>query len=278
LLLADTSRLDDLLVTLLGTHGPKSANWLLSMVQKRFRICSIQGVYQELRKLQTSGIVVKVGKEYHLSITWSAKLLHFSDSVGERFISRASTNILLPSAGSSYRWQFSSLLRADDLWVQAYQMMFIETGAEKVFSYIHEPWYYFAQPKKVAEYYRFVTHNRKRLYYVFQSDNFLTREYLGTVPKGILEHSFAKLTLPFPRAVSLSTIGPYLFTLSLDAVTLRKIASIFESVKRRADIDLAAIAELLQAPARITVTIHHNAKKAARVQRIFADFFGVEIS
>ena len=275
MLLRGNDRLDELLVQFLGLHGAMEVSELHAACSKSGRDVSVQGIYHELRKLQKLGIVLKVGVTFQLSISWASEFMLFADRVYENCINSASARAILPLEGEKRTWEFTNLLRMDDFWVQIMQTFFAETGNRELFGWIPHPWYYFAQPRKVLDFYRFVTRENRRLYYVIGEETFLAHRYVETLSADIFSHSFAPSPVAFGKHIYLDVTRPYIVKISVDMATARRIEQLFLSIKDIADLSFVAVDRALNQPARLRVQIVHDDEKARRLERKFRDYFGL---
>jgi hypothetical protein len=275
MLLRGNDRLDELLVQILGQHGALEVRDLHAACAKIGREVSIQGIYHELRKLQGLGIVLKVGKTFQLSISWASEFVLFADRVYENCINKASARAILPLEGEKRSWEFTNLLRMDDFWVQIMQTFFVETGNRELFGWIPHPWYYFAQPRKVVDFYRFVKREKRRLYYILGEDTLLARRYVETLSTQIFSHSFAPSPFTFGKHVYLDVTRPYIVKVSVDLATAGRIEKLFLSVKNASDLPFVAVDRALNQPARLRIQIIHDDAAAGRMERKFRDFFGL---
>jgi len=77
------------------------------------------------------------------------------------------------------------------------------------------------------------------------------------------------------RSKYFDVIDDFILTVTLDSVTTIRIGEIFAKVKGPKDFHLLREFDDIRVKARINLTLERNQKKASRLRRQCADFFGI---
>lgn len=275
MILRSKNRLDEIIVEILGTKGSQTATELKRYIDLKKRSCSIQGVYFELRKLQTLGVILKVRETYHLNITWASELMDFADNVYELYINSANADAILPEPNKTKSWTFSDLFRMDDFWVQIMQILFVETGHENLFGAMPHPWYYFSQPKKVLDFYSYALRQEKKLNYIISKETFLANLYTAKVDPRLLEYSYSTPEFEVDHKSCTICMPPYIMSYTLDQETYEAIDNLFMNVKSNKDMTYERINLAINLRKPIKVKIEHKERKAKRLEKNFREYFAI---
>ena len=101
MLISNRQALQDRVVELLGAAPALTALELQESLGEHARECTLQAVYQELRKLIAAGVVVKTGQHYSLRIAWLLEILAFADKAYLSHLTNATVVELLPEENDS---------------------------------------------------------------------------------------------------------------------------------------------------------------------------------
>ena len=263
------------IIELLADSPGANAAWLHQECNLRYRNCSIQAVYQELNKLQSQGIVVKVKNTFSLSLSWSFSLINFADKIYDNYVASASHLQIIPERSSQISWRFNDLLRLDDLWVQAMIALFGHTRSKQMFSWIPHPWFYFAQIEKVSQFYKLYEQEKWHYYATIGGDTFLDRYYAQNMKVSRFEYRIGQTPVFSDMSKHYCIIGDYIISVKLDKLTSQRIEELFSSIHSLADATYERVSLVLSAKAKLTLKIEHSPTKAKKYAKKFARYFGV---
>lgn len=272
---SDQNRLEQKIIRLLAHHPAQTAAWLHKACCDSQHTYTLQGIYHELRKLQKLGVVVKVGELFSLSLSWAFEFVTFADQIYDNYVESPSHLEILPQENSSKTWQFSNLLRLDDLWVQAMVAIFNQSEAKQKFGWNPHPWFYFAQVEKVNQYYRMFKQRGWKYYSTIGGGTFLDRHYAESMDPSFYEYRLEQTPVFDDMSKYQALIGDFLVTVKLDLETTTKIEELFTSITRLADADYRTVAQVLNSRGKFSIKVEHNPRKARAYTRKFREFFGV---
>jgi hypothetical protein len=261
--LSTGNTLEDIILRILGTKPVLSAESLRLLASRGGRSYSRAAVYKVLGRLLDSGMVVRSGPRYSLSLTWVFDVLTLADQLSKTYFSDHYIRSLIPMAGKRMTWNFSDLIRCNEFWNQLLLALLKQSSARSVFAWVPYPWFVLLGDAREA-----------RLQEVFK----MTGRYFYTsfgpcgsaqaTVEGIYKHknqivSFAK-----------SPFAEQKVTVSLSPDTAKRIQKIFSSsAKNPATVGRHLAA--LSGRSNAKVTLECNRARSSRRRALFADFFGV---
>ncbi len=238
--------------------------------------CSIQNVYYTLRALQNEGVIVKVKKQYTLSLIWALEIINFADRLDEKFISTAYASELLPKSGKKIVWKFSNLFKLDDFWVQAMIAAFQSSNAQTMFSSCAHPWFYFAQAKKMHIFYKLLESKGKQIKLTISGDSFLDQYFKNSVSKKLYEVIVSANPLKLKSNQYSVVIGAYYFLVTINRQSALEIDELFRSTKKLSESEYKRIFHTLNRSTTARLEIQHSVSKTKRASQTFQKFIGIK--
>ncbi len=272
--LSATSKLEGFVVEALARRPFITASQIREGVVDTFGHCSVQAVYQELRKLEKAGIVGKTRDRYSLRLSWVLDVQEFADVTYDTYLSATPIWGFLPEGTDRVAWKIRSLQNLIPFWTQLLLVLihesesreFFEWAPHAIFHLVHEDEKRFIRALK----------SWKTEYYLAVGGNtFLDKSYQDIVVGLPGDLSFGKSPFPDIHKAYYSLIGDYLITVKLPLTLESSIRALFRSVKSASDIDVGVVSGLTSRNEKISVTLERSPSKTKRYYGIFSRFFGI---
>ena len=270
-----TNRLETLLVSVIAQRPGVSAEQLQKQVAEGLRPCSIQAVFQSLKKLRDVGVVLKYGRGYSLSLTWSLELIEFATMLREQYVSEAAAEAIVPRSNQKHVWQFSNLQIAHDFWIQTLVAMFQTSPDPILFSWLPHPWFYFLQTAKAERLYTLIRNQERWIYSIIGGDTYLDKLFARNMDPRCYVASMAAGPFQQEQSAYLGVIGEFVLEIRLDLKTTKRIDKLFTSIKSAAEFARMELITALSESARVRITLAHQPIRAAKLSRTFERYFGV---
>ena len=272
--LSATSKLEGFIVQALARLPFITANEIQESVIGTYGHCSVQAVYQELRKLEKAGIVGKTRDRYSLRLSWVLDVQEFADVTYDTYLSATPIWGFLPEGTNRVSWKIRSLQGLIPFWTQLLLVLihesesreFFEWAPHAIFHLVHEDEKRFIRALK----------SWKTEYYLAVGGNtFLDKSYQEIVVGLPGDLSFGKSPFPDSHKVYYSLIGEYLITVKLPPTLESSIHTLFRGVKSAKDIDVGVVSGITSRNEKISFTLERNPHKTKRFYGIFSRFFGL---
>ena len=268
------TNLQEHILTLLSEKRSLTAKQLQLVAAKRYRACSIQAVYKELRNLMETGVVVKANKKYSLSLPWILQSYAFVEKAYENYFENAALDDLLPAGEKRAVWKFRDLKRADDLWIQAVLALIQELKTDTVYGWIPHPWFSIIHYQKDVRFQDSLRLQGAKYYFMIGGETFLDKHFAEEWPKDVYFVSMAPGPFDDKRDLYLNVIGDYILTISVDEKTQQRIDDFFDSICTLQELTLAKSLSLFDSQAAIKVSLERHAVKAKKLSKSFSSYFG----
>ena len=278
MLLRSSTDLTDIIVRILSTRSRVSAKEIFITVINEYRKVSLQGIYNELRNLESKGVIIKNSGEYSLALSWTFEFVALADKIYDHYIAGSGSDEILPDSGKKLSWQFTDILRLDDFWVQVMlAAMQKETEFKNIFYAFPHPFYYLLPrgEEKASIGYSIYEESGWKLYAVFQADTFIFRRYARSINPNLLTFNVGQNLLATPPTIYTVLIYPYIITVEITQKLANIIDRLFFNVKSAKDLDYQEIHNILGARTKATFTIRHDKKRAEQLKKKFCRFFGI---
>jgi hypothetical protein len=274
MILIDSQKLETLLIRSLSKKGSATALTLKGELEKQNLQFSLPGVYKELNKLLITGVVVKHGQRFRLSLPWIFNLLEFADQMYERQLQTSDDESLLPDPGTSMTLKFSSLARLDDFWINLLILMSQKSVSKHVYQWIPHPWFHLIQSKKAFFFQEALKSSGSVIKSIIggRTKLDLASKKLNTPPSYV--YFYAEGPFEGEHSRYLSVTENYLLEIKLDQVATETLDSIYHSYKDFESVPLSVASQLLMLKTKATVKIHHNEKIAEKYLKKFRNYFG----
>jgi len=251
---------------------------------ERIRVLASQGrssyspaaVYKVLSRLLSSGVAVRSGSQYSLSLAWVFELLTFAGDISKTYFSDEYVGTLLPAIDKKMTWKFANLGRCNEFWNQLLLALLKGTRAENIFSWVPYPWFALLQDDAESRLHQAFKMSGRTFYTSFGPSG-----ALEPVVKKLYSHknqiiSFAKGPLHELKNSYIDVVGDYVLTVTLAPDSARSINGIFSELRTRHAVNLGKHLAVLSERCKVTVTIECNQKKAAKLRQPLQVFFGLD--
>jgi hypothetical protein len=272
---ASPRTVSEAIIGLFQQHTALTAAAIHGELLRGGRNTSRRAIFKELHKLLERGVIVRVQGRYSLSLTWVLSLIDFSESLFQRFIGQARTDVLLPAAEEKHRWVFSDLQRMDQFWLQLMFLLFEKSSSRVMCEWLPHFWFHLLHYGKELEAQRAMKRAGNRLYMIIGAKTFLDLQPSAYWDRRVYDWSYA--SGPFEGESSyFCVIDDYVLTVKLDSKTSEQIDSLFRRVRSARDMESAAFVALFKQKVSAVLTLERNEKKACKLLRRFGEFFGIK--
>lgn len=263
-----------LLLSLAEAPGQAIAD-LTRGIRLRYRACSVQAIYKELRKLECDGIVVKAGSQFSLSLRWLMVSMDRLRLIYDRYLESRDPALFLPGQGGRKVWYFSDLTRLDDFWVECGLVLFVNATSKTMSSWIPHPWFNLLHSEKEQAFVQAQRAQGYRQLVIVGGNNPLDIELSARwAADDVLEYSHSESPLNEPGNVYWSTIDDYVLTITIDKATSVQLDLLFAAHPKAAGVSSRELHKLLSLKGRHRLTVAHDSRRARRYQKVFKEFFG----
>lgn len=276
MILQNDEQLEDALVKLLAQTGSISAKHIQAKLKAINRIYSLQGIYKELNKLIVQGVIVKVKDSYSLSLAWVLNLTSLTEIMYKSHSSTEYISLLLPSHKQKFKWSFANLTKLDRFWIHTLIAISRHEKPCKLFQWIPHPWFALS-PWKIHESVEAALRvSKTRTYTIIGGDTHLDRSITRSWAEDIYHTSHSKSAFDLLQASYITVCGDLILEVKLDSKTVDMIDQIFCSGEKLADLPYKLVASLFSNSIKATISLANDAKKAQKIRRKIADYFGVK--
>ena len=266
------------IVLLLAEFPVATADWLFETICNDFQECTERAVFKELKKLQEMDVVIKAGSSYSLRLAWVHELIRFSEDIFKHYQQKGTLlESILTEEESESRWRFNDLRRLDDFWIQVALTLFAHTGKSKMFYWIRNSWFHLAHPQKESQFQDALMKQGLRLYMILGESTYLDRLVSRQWPHEVYEYSFASSPFDKEKASSITVVGDYIVTIMIEPTLRKNISALYERVIDSSSFTVTNIKELFETQGKCTLRLQNSPRKALKLKKKFARFFGVNI-
>jgi len=244
-------------------------------INAQFMGCSQRAVYKEVAKLVEQGIVIGVGGNYSLSLTWILSLNQLSERFYSQAVEPAALSHCLPLTGKRVSWKFRDLQHLDRLWLQLMFLLFELSESRRMFVWVPYFWFDLVHFQKDLEAQEAMKVAGNKMYMILGNDSFIDRLPTKYWSRQVYEWSYAKGPFENERSTNYDLIDDYILTVKLDQRTTNAIDTFFRSVRSKSDLGRIREFETIKTSAQATLTLEHSPRKAKVLRRKFLDYFGI---
>lgn len=277
MLLQITPSIEELIVQILSQRINLSPNEIHSIILERGFSYSQRGIYKELKKLESEGVIYKSTKGFSLQLTWIVNILNFAD---QAYKTATKQNALKDTLGSdSYKevYRFKDLRRLDLFWIQNLMTLHQLHPGAPLFLWIPYQWFHLVHSNAIDLFYHASDITSAKRYHILGNDCYLSRVALKSLPKNG-NYSFSDSPFSGEESTYYSLIASTIITVKLDASTTKCISELFQRVKSEADLKKENLSEIFNQKVKASISIEKNETKAKKLRKKFSDFFGVSFS
>jgi hypothetical protein len=273
MLFSTTTKLEDLVVEALFNGPQQSAKAIHREVSRKNGPCSLQAIYQELRKLSRGGVVIHVDGRYSLRTGWILGITSKIDRMRQGYLSSEGIRAELLEQRDKLRWRFPHLYGLVSFWSMLMFTLLTEKD-QRCFEWVPHIWFHLIETDEHS----FVSHLRDESleYYLVSGGNtYVDRQYRRFLPKELGDLAWGHTIDNHMGGKHFTVFGEYLITVKLDPSLEEKISNTYHSIRRASDIRPAELTQLVHYPGAIQLQLEHSPRKSKRIQRKFERFFGL---
>lgn len=278
MILQTDHNLEESLVLVLAERPGLDAAELGAAVAKRGRAYSQAALYKELRKLVSQGVLLKTSKRFYIHFNWAVQLLSLSRTIARQYLDTPGIYPSLLPGQKRVRWQFNDLLRLNDLWSCVVLNLLRGSSRRVHLSWNPHTWFHFVQTTQEAQFFESLRFYGVRMYKMVGGRTFLDRMTLRYWDPAIVTHSFAPGPYEHDRTTYFSVIDDHITTVRLNGSMAKEIDMFYERTTSAKTLDIQALFTLFQSKVDASLTLEFNPAKARKIERTFAEFFGVDFN
>ncbi len=275
---------ESIILDILSTRPRLSVRELYALfLQKNKKKVTIQALYALIRRMIDQRILVKEGQALLIDASWVAALMKFTDTVQATYLSNEATGantILRP--GEKRDIVFENVMAMDNFWTNALIIALYRTKEDNsisdrnVYGYNYHSWFQIArtaQEQSLAEAYE----QAGMGYYILSGSNlFLDKAVVDSIETEGFRYQTIKPNAMLGVNYYIAIIGNIIFEMSLPQYIHELMENIYKKTKNITGFDRQEILRIIQLPARTTLTITNDKKRAEKLCRsIKGQFFGI---
>jgi len=279
-LVCETARLEEKVIEALAARPAARADEILAAVSKGRKSFSIQAVYQELRKLERHGIVVKKQKRYSLRLLWLVELQNFASRSYEAYLKSDAIFAEMPEEGGRKSWVLSDLRSLLNLWTEIsfVIMKSLPAGKRVLFERVEHVWFHTANPVNEAHFVKAM--KREKMHYVLVSagKTYLDKSYNDVLNRLGATAAFGRSDFPAKPNQYLSVFGDFIIDVRLSEALNQHVRRFYQSVREQSDLTPQSILQFSNIRGRCVLKLTRSAVRAEKERRKFTAFFGRKFS
>ena len=273
---------ESIVLDILSTRPRLSVRELYALfLQKNKKKITIQAFYALIRKMIDQRILVKEGQALLIDASWVAALTKFADTVQATYLSNetAGANTVL-RPGEKRDIVFENVMAMDNFWTNALIIALYRTKEDKsitdrnVCGYNYHSWFQIArieQEQALAEAYE---QTGMGYYVVSGSRLFLDKAVADSIETKGFHYTTIEPNGALGVNYYLAVVGDVIFETALPHYIHELMEKIYEKTKNIAEFDRQEILRIIQLPARTTLTITHDKKRADKLRQSIKVCFG----
>ena len=267
---------ESVVLDILSTRPRLSVRELYALfLQKNKKKITIQAFYTLIRKMVNQRILVKEGQALLIDASWVAALMKFTETVQATYLSNETTGantVLRP--GEKRDVVFETVMAMDNFWTNALIIALYRTKEDasisdrNVYGYNYHSWFQIAridQEQSLAEAYE----QAGMGYYILSGSNLFLDK---AVAESIDTKGFRYKTIEPNETLGINyfvaVVGNIIFEMSLPQYIHELMEKIYEKTKSISGFDRQEILRIIQLPARTTLTITNDKKRAEKLRQI----------
>jgi len=274
MLLQTQENLEELIVKVLAHAPSMSADKIRQAIAKDFRRYSAQAIFKELHKLQRVGVVVRVKRDYSLSMAWALDFVNLGDVIYDQYVAKTPLGTILPDMVKRKSWKCSDFCRVSNFWLHTKSALFEHTRQRLMYEWEPHPWVHLIHHEKQLALYRVFKRGGWHISKIVGGGSYLDRLYAPAWPKDVITHSFAPGPFYELTNTYLNVIGDYVFTIAIEPKHNRELEELYASMSSAKQIKVEKITDLLYRKAKFSVKLEENSKRAEQLRRQFVEYFG----
>lgn len=232
---------------------------------------SLQGFYNLIKKLIAERVLVKEGKLILIDGSWIYNLLNFSNVLQQNYFGKSAVSAtILLSEGESKTFTLDTVIAMDNFWWHALivVMLYYVTEPHKdknAYVYVHHSWFQLVRTSSEQSLNDAYKQHGMHLYHVSGAQTFLD----SLTPQLIAGDNVDVRVTPikeFGENTYVVVIGDFIFETSLPRYIFTAMEEIYATTKDMPSFDADALRALIHQPARTSLTISRNKKRAEHIR------------
>lgn len=265
---------EDLIISKLRS-GPTETGELIVYIQTVRPGITKQAIYKSLRILRKEEVVVQTERDIMLSDVWLAKLSDFFESVKLGYGTKnPSLDFLQLKQGERISYMFRSFEATDIFWGHAFSILSNFVSLESVFIYNPHEWFLLARPESEVFLFNNLTKNNRKLCVVSggatELDKSVTKYFKGPSERYIISPDFFKKPNYY-----VNLFGDFVIEVWLDKEVSTAIDKFYLETKVFDEVAKSRLLEIIRTRGRSRLVIAKNARKSAKIKRMFVKKFGI---
>lgn len=273
MLKATKEKLEDAIVGILSDHAAIAADELHLELKRRKLSYTIQALYKELRKLQQLGVVVKGRGLYSLRLSWILSLTDLADRAYTKYVDSPFPRELLPDSEKRMRWAFTSMLRADDFYMQVLTKLLMSPSAQSAYTAMEYPWFLFPHIHHELNHQRILDRQHRTQYVVLETDTPLVRAQVRVYDDMHVKCAFSSSPGMCGTYSIVTAIGDFILSQKLPAAARKGFAGLYARTRSLKDLNPKAISSLCNTAGTSAVVLERNPEKSKSITGKLEGFF-----
>lgn len=254
-----------------------TAKEICECLSQRRCAASRSSVYEKLKRLQDSGVVVKMNRGFTVDLSWASELLVFATDLQSRYLDHAQSPGLLVGPGDKRTWRFRTLRSLCEFWLHLYLALGTASHDKRFLDW--SPYLLldlacgFFGPKgdRMRTALRHLGGQGFRIYDEVRPLNGL----LVRQPRGLaFTTASAESFYHRHERTIINVLGDYVVTVHLDDRAVLTLSELFSSSQSPGNF---AVARTLDQRANVKLRLEHDCQKTRSHRRRFATYFGVRL-
>ncbi|TSC58208.1 MAG: hypothetical protein Greene041619_768 [Candidatus Peregrinibacteria bacterium Greene0416_19] len=234
---------------------------------------TLQHLYRIVNRLTDEQILVKTGTHVAVNLMWLSYLQFFAER-GKGNLQKLSVHerIFPMKEGQRRTFKVDTLADLQTLWNHLLVQLHGVAPQKHLLKYYSHAWWQLGKHALTAEFYRRITQEGVRCYWLFGNDTFLD-QYAARMHREVMD---TRLTSdpPFPReGYNLNVYGAYMFECLLPERLTRQLAFVFSSVSSIDQFDVSVFDDIFTLRDQITLKVTCSEKQARLLRLKIERFF-----
>lgn len=257
-------------------QSSQGASALLADIHRTRPRFTKQALYVILRRLIKDEVVVKHGAQFSLSSVWIGKMAQFFAEVQGRYgIQRERVDFLNLEDGNKISYAFKNPLEADRFWGHAFDVLGARLAQlEPLYIYNPHEWFFFARAESEQALFTALQKRGQQVWLLCGGATELDREVKRYFDGTVLQYHMLTEVLFGARNYYLNIFGDYIIEAHIDPHVAAEVDTFYEATTSLTPEVPARLTALL-AKGKTKLTISRNARKAAKLKKLFAPYFYV---
>lgn len=239
---------------------------------------TVQGFYKLLSQLQEKRIIVKEGKLLSIDAGWVHAVIDFSNQLRNTYLqSNPSTANIFLKEGESNEFEFPTVIDMDNFWYHALVMVAHyytdhEHQDKNVYNYNDHCWFQVIRSgseQTLGDTYA----NMGMDWYLVAGSTSYIDGLVQSMISGDKLHYMLSDGKGFEKNKYIVVIGDYIFDTALPKYIYKLMESVYNRAQTITDPAIQSIEDLIRLPAKTTLNISRNKKRAEQIRSNIKQYF-----